>query len=108
MVLITVIVGFTAEWLVSSINGLVESNPSLSAEWVGLILLPIVCLSLLSLLGAAVGDSVCLSLLMQEVGRQCCRALHRRMSLRSLVSLTLRLDHMLIRASGVGFGQRQT
>ncbi|KAK8858950.1 calcium/proton exchanger [Kwoniella newhampshirensis] len=42
MVLVTVIVGFTAEFLVASINGMVESNPSLSAEWVGLILLPIV------------------------------------------------------------------
>ncbi|WWC70450.1 calcium/proton exchanger [Kwoniella pini CBS 10737] len=42
MVLITVIVGVTAEFLVDSINGLVESHPSLSAEWVGLILLPIV------------------------------------------------------------------
>jgi hypothetical protein len=28
--------------LVSSINGMVEANPSLSQEWVGLILLPIV------------------------------------------------------------------
>ncbi|WVQ67918.1 calcium/proton exchanger [Kwoniella botswanensis] len=42
MVLITVLVGVTAEFLVDSINGLVESHPSLSAEWVGLILLPIV------------------------------------------------------------------
>ncbi|OCF36992.1 calcium/proton exchanger [Kwoniella heveanensis BCC8398] len=42
MVLITVLVGVTAEFLVDSINGMVESNPSLSAEWVGLILLPIV------------------------------------------------------------------
>ncbi|WVN88089.1 calcium/proton exchanger [Cryptococcus depauperatus CBS 7841] len=42
MVLITVIVGVTAEFLVDSINGMVEANPSLSAEWVGLILLPIV------------------------------------------------------------------
>jgi Ca2+:H+ antiporter len=42
MVLDTVLVGFTAEFLVRSINGLVESHPSLSAEWVGLILLPIV------------------------------------------------------------------
>ncbi|WRT66116.1 calcium/proton exchanger [Kwoniella shivajii] len=42
MVLITVIVGVTAEFLVDSINGLVTSHPSLSAEWVGLILLPIV------------------------------------------------------------------
>ncbi|CAD6591241.1 MAG: hypothetical protein TREMPRED_006041, partial [Tremellales sp. Tagirdzhanova-0007] len=32
----------TAEFLVDSINGLVASNPSLSSEWVGLILLPIV------------------------------------------------------------------
>jgi len=37
-----VLVGVTAEFLVDSINGMVESNPSLSAEWVGLILLPIV------------------------------------------------------------------
>lgn len=42
MVLIAVIVGVTAEFLVSSIDGMVEANPSLSAEWVGLILLPIV------------------------------------------------------------------
>jgi len=42
MILITVLVGVTAEFLVDSINGLVEANPSLSAEWVGLILLPIV------------------------------------------------------------------
>lgn len=42
MVLDTVLVGVTAEFLVDSINGLVASNPSLSAEWVGLILLPIV------------------------------------------------------------------
>lgn len=42
MVVITVLVGVTAEFLVGSINGLVEQNPSLSQEWVGLILLPIV------------------------------------------------------------------
>jgi Ca2+/H+ antiporter len=42
MIIDTVLVGVTAEFLVSSINGLVASNPSLSAEWVGLILLPIV------------------------------------------------------------------
>lgn len=42
LIIVTVLVGVTAEFLVSSINGLVESNPSLSAEWVGLILLPIV------------------------------------------------------------------
>lgn len=42
MVIDTVLVGVTAEFLVDSINGMVESNPSLSAEWVGLILLPIV------------------------------------------------------------------
>jgi len=42
MVIITVLVGVTAEFLVDSINGLVASNPALSAEWVGLILLPIV------------------------------------------------------------------
>lgn len=43
MVLDTVIVGFTAEWLVDSIAGVVRDHPSLSQEWVGLILLPIVC-----------------------------------------------------------------
>lgn len=42
MVVIAVIVGVTAEFLVDSIDGMVESNPSLSREWVGLILLPIV------------------------------------------------------------------
>ena len=42
MALDAALVGVTAEWLVSSINGLVEAHPSLSAEWVGLILLPIV------------------------------------------------------------------
>ncbi|ADV20121.1 calcium/proton exchanger [Cryptococcus gattii E566] len=42
MVIDTVLVGVTAEFLVDSINGMVASNPSLSAEWVGLILLPIV------------------------------------------------------------------
>ena len=42
MVRDTVLVGVTAEFLVDSIDGLVESHPSLSQEWVGLILLPIV------------------------------------------------------------------
>lgn len=42
MVMITVLVGFTAEFLVASIDGLVRDHPALSAEWVGLILLPIV------------------------------------------------------------------
>lgn len=42
MVLITVLVGVTAEFLVSSINGLVDTHPALSHEWVGLILLPII------------------------------------------------------------------
>ncbi|EIW70946.1 hypothetical protein TREMEDRAFT_28850 [Tremella mesenterica DSM 1558] len=42
MVADAVLVGVTAEFLVDSINGLVTSHPSLSAEWVGLILLPIV------------------------------------------------------------------
>jgi Ca2+:H+ antiporter len=42
MVADAVIVGVTAEFLVDSINGMVVANPSLSAEWVGLILLPIV------------------------------------------------------------------
>lgn len=45
MVLIAVVVGVTAEFLVDSINGMVEANPSLSAEWVGLILLPILSFS---------------------------------------------------------------
>jgi len=43
MALDAAIVGVTAEWLVSSIDGLVETHPQLSREWVGLILLPIVC-----------------------------------------------------------------
>jgi Ca2+:H+ antiporter len=42
MILITVLVGVTAEFLVSSINGLVDQHPALSHEWVGLILLPII------------------------------------------------------------------
>lgn len=42
LVVVAVLVGVTAEFLVDSINGMVESNPSLSAEWVGLVLLPIV------------------------------------------------------------------
>lgn len=42
MIVTAVIVGVTAEFMVSAIDGLVESNPSLSAEFVGLILLPIV------------------------------------------------------------------
>ncbi|KAM0748657.1 Calcium/proton exchanger [Meredithblackwellia eburnea MCA 4105] len=39
---VTVLVAFTAEFLVSSINGLTEQHPQISVEWVGLILLPIV------------------------------------------------------------------
>lgn len=42
MVVTAVVVGVTAEFMVSSINGLVAANPALSAEFVGLILLPIV------------------------------------------------------------------
>ncbi|KAL7421512.1 Vacuolar calcium ion transporter [Cryptotrichosporon argae] len=42
MVLDAVLVGVTAEFLVDSIDGMVASNPSLSSEWVGLILLPII------------------------------------------------------------------
>lgn len=41
LVAITVLVAITAEFLVDSINGVVEKTP-LSQEWVGLILLPIV------------------------------------------------------------------
>ncbi|KAG9010444.1 hypothetical protein FRB94_010407 [Tulasnella sp. JGI-2019a] len=41
LVSVTVLVAITAEFLVSSINGLVDNTP-LSEEWVGLILLPIV------------------------------------------------------------------
>lgn len=39
---VTVLVAFTAEFLVSSINGLTAAHPQISVEWVGLILLPIV------------------------------------------------------------------
>jgi Ca2+:H+ antiporter len=42
MILISAVVGVTAEFLVGSINGLVETHPALSQEWVGLILLPII------------------------------------------------------------------
>lgn len=42
MILISALVGVTAEFLVDSINGLVETHPALSHEWVGLILLPII------------------------------------------------------------------
>lgn len=42
MLVVAALVGVTAEFFVDSINGMVESNPSLSREWVGLILLPIV------------------------------------------------------------------
>lgn len=42
MAIVGGLVGVTAEFFVDSINGMVESNPSLSREWVGLILLPIV------------------------------------------------------------------
>ncbi|KIO34797.1 hypothetical protein M407DRAFT_16745 [Tulasnella calospora MUT 4182] len=41
LIVVTVLVAFTAEFLVDSINGLVDNSP-LSQEWVGLILLPIV------------------------------------------------------------------
>lgn len=37
----TGLIGYTAEVLVDSISGLTAANPSLSQEWVGLILLPI-------------------------------------------------------------------
>ncbi|GAA5933333.1 uncharacterized protein JCM15063_001286 [Sporobolomyces koalae] len=39
---VTVLVAFTAEFLVSSINGLTEAHPEVSTEWVALILLPLV------------------------------------------------------------------
>lgn len=42
MLIVAAVVGVTAEFLVDSIDGMVESNPALSREWVGLILLPIV------------------------------------------------------------------
>ncbi|GAA5820063.1 hypothetical protein JCM3770_002123 [Rhodotorula araucariae] len=42
LVVVTVLVAVTAEFLVGSINGLTEKHPELSVEWVGLILLPIV------------------------------------------------------------------
>ncbi|GAA5967451.1 hypothetical protein JCM3765_001879 [Sporobolomyces pararoseus] len=42
LVVVTVLVAFTAEFLVSSINGLTEAHPEVSTEWVALILLPIV------------------------------------------------------------------
>ncbi|SCZ87722.1 BZ3500_MvSof-1268-A1-R1_Chr2-2g05188 [Microbotryum saponariae] len=42
LVVATVLIAITAEFLVSSINGLTEQHPEISVEWVGLILLPIV------------------------------------------------------------------
>ncbi|KPV74284.1 uncharacterized protein RHOBADRAFT_15953 [Rhodotorula graminis WP1] len=42
LVVVTVLVAVTAEFLVGSINGLTEAHPEISVEWVGLILLPIV------------------------------------------------------------------
>ncbi|SCV70391.1 BQ2448_1785 [Microbotryum intermedium] len=42
LVVVTVLIAITAEFLVSSINGLTEQHPEISVEWVGLILLPIV------------------------------------------------------------------
>lgn len=42
LVVVTVLVGVTAEFLVSSINGLTDAHPEISTEWVSLILLPIV------------------------------------------------------------------
>ncbi|BGP56441.1 hypothetical protein JCM8202_001819 [Rhodotorula sphaerocarpa] len=42
LVVVTVLVAVTAEFLVDSINGLVSEHPAISTEWVGLILLPIV------------------------------------------------------------------
>ena len=41
LVVATVLIAFTAEWLVSSINGLAEST-GVSKEFIGLILIPIV------------------------------------------------------------------
>ncbi|ORY76541.1 Sodium/calcium exchanger protein-domain-containing protein [Leucosporidium creatinivorum] len=42
LTVVTVLVAITAEFLVSSINGLTDAHPEISVEWVGLILLPIV------------------------------------------------------------------
>jgi Ca2+:H+ antiporter len=42
MIIVTVVVGVTAEFLVDSIEGVTEAHPALSQEWIGLILLPIV------------------------------------------------------------------
>lgn len=40
LVVATVLIGFTSEWLVDSLDGLTQSTP-LTEAWVGLILLPI-------------------------------------------------------------------
>jgi len=66
MALDAAIVGVTAEWLVSSIDGLVETHPQLSREWVGLILLPIVCHSITLMEGEETDG----------IGRKCRRALY--------------------------------
>lgn len=42
LVVVTVIIGFTAEFLLDGLQGLTDAHPEVSQEWVGLILLPIV------------------------------------------------------------------
>jgi hypothetical protein len=72
MALDAAIVGVTAEWLVSSIDGLVETHPQLSREWVGLILLPIVR----QFHDIKNGEKT------DEIGRKCCRALYSSLGIR--------------------------
>ncbi|KAL0562976.1 hypothetical protein V5O48_019102, partial [Marasmius crinis-equi] len=42
LAIVTVLVAVTAEWLVDSINGMVENSPIITKEFIGIILLPIV------------------------------------------------------------------
>lgn len=72
MALDAAIVGVTAEWLVSSIDGLVETHPQLSREWVGLILLPIVRRLVILMEGEDTDG----------IGRKCRRALYSSLSIR--------------------------
>ena len=72
MALDAAIVGVTAEWLVSSIDGLVETHPQLSREWVGLILLPIVRRLVILMEGGKT----------DVIGRKCRRALYSSLCIR--------------------------
>ncbi|GAA6011543.1 hypothetical protein JCM10207_002653 [Rhodosporidiobolus poonsookiae] len=62
LVVVTVLVALTAEFLVDSINGLTDAHPEISVEWVGLILLPIVGNAAEHAVSVSVHDKLDLSL----------------------------------------------